>query len=400
MKYKKRLFLTAAAGIVLSLCCIPGNLKSRKPIESLTRPAGGEGDQEQKLLLELDGRKYPIAFPLLEVPMEETEIRQRLLEASEQLEGLFLKNNQDTDQIVSALYMPSVFPDTQIAVQWYLDSWDYVNPDGTVKNSRLKEAVAVKVQAELELQGQRELWEREIQIQPLKNPDGEQKVQMLESQMLSDQEDSKVREIELPKSVFGQSVIWYPETDNRWLWALTLTGAAVCTVVIGKNKEEEKIRKQCERSMQLDYPEIVSRLCLYMGAGISSRNAWERIVESYEKKSRETGKQKKAYEEMRAALYEMQSGVAESLAYERFGTRCRLPSYLKLGTLLSQNLRKGTGNLAELLEWESREAFENRKAFAKKMGEECESKLLLPMLLMLLTILIMVMYPAIMSFQI
>ena len=39
-------------------------------------------------------------------------------------------------------------------------------------------------------------------------------------------------------------------------------------------------------------------------------------------------------------------------------------------------------------------------ALAKKLGEECESKLLLPMLLLLVTILIMVMYPAAVSFQI
>lgn len=95
----------------------------------------------------------------------------------------------------------------------------------------------------------------------------------------------------------------------------------------------------------------------------------------------------------------MQNGVPESIAYEKFGARCRLPSYLKLGALLSQNLRKGTRNLSGLLEEESREAFENRKAYAKKLGEECESRLLFPMLLMLLTILVMVMYPAVTSFQ-
>jgi hypothetical protein len=76
-----------------------------------------------------------------------------------------------------------------------------------------------------------------------------------------------------------------------------------------------------------------------------------------------------------------------------------MPSYLKLGTLLSQNLRKGTKNLAELLAEESREAFEDRKAYARKQGEECESKLLLPMILLLLTVLIMIMYPAVVSFQ-
>lgn len=399
MTYKKKILFTAAAGILLSLCFLAGSMESREPLQVLLRPESGSGDQEQKLLAELSGRKYPVLISLLEVPMEEAEIRKRLLEAANRLEGLLLNNNQDADHIVSDLYMPAELPGTGITVGWYLDSWEYVKPDGTLDNSRLEEEVCVKVQAELRLQEQKELWEGEIRIQPPQNPDERQKAKMLAYQINSGQEDSADREVILPASILGQPVTWYPERDDRWLWMLMLTAAAVIAVMIGQKKEEERLIKQRERNMQMDYPEIVSRLGLYMGAGISSRKAWERIVENYEKKSVETGKQREAYEEMRTALYEMQSGVAESLAYERFGTRCRLPSYLKLGTLLSQNLRKGTRNLAELLEWESREAFENRKAFAKKMGEECESRLLLPMILMLLTILIMVMYPAILSFR-
>lgn len=151
--------------------------------------------------------------------------------------------------------------------------------------------------------------------------------------------------------------------------------------------------------MQLDYPEIVSRLSLYMGAGIGTRKAWERIVADYAKKGEPDPERHAAYEEMKTALREMQNGVTESAAYERFGTRCRMPAYLKLGTLLSQNLRKGTRNLADLLKEESREAFEDRKALAKRIGEECESRLLLPMMMMLLTILIMIMYPAASSFR-
>lgn len=399
MTYKKKILFTAAAGILLSLCFLAGSMESREPVQVLLRPESGSGDQEQKLLAELSGRKYPVLISLLEVPMEEAEIRKCLLEAANRLEGLLLNNNQDADHIVSDLYMPAELPGTGITVGWYLDSWEYVKPDGTVDNSRLEEEVCVKVQAELRLQEQKELWEGEIRIQPPQNPDERQKAEMLAYQINSGQEDSADREVILPASIFGQPVTWYSEKDDRWIWMLMLTAAAVIAVMIGQKKEEERLIKQRERNMQMDYPEIVSRLGLYMGAGISSRKAWERIVENYEKKSMETGKQREAYEEMRTALYEMQSGVAESLAYERFGTRCRLPSYLKLGTLLSQNLRKGTRNLAELLEWESREAFEDRKAFAKKMGEECESRLLLPMILMLLTILIMVMYPAILSFR-
>lgn len=181
---------------------------------------------------------------------------------------------------------------------------------------------------------------------------------------------------------------------------LMLTITALCASAVGYRKDMEKEEKKRERCMELDYAEIVNRLSLYMGAGMSTRKAWERIVENYEKEYEEEQRSRFAYNEMRTTLHEMQSGISEAAAYERFGTRCRMPAYLKLGTLLAQNLRRGTGNLAALLQEEAREAFEDRKALAKRMGEECESRLLLPMIMMLVTVLIIVMYPALVSFQV
>ena len=66
----------------------------------------------------------------------------------------------------------------------------------------------------------------------------------------------------------------------------------------------------------------------------------------------------------------MDSGVTEAEGYENFGRRCDLQIYIRLGALLSQNLRKGTKGLSELLKLESIQAFEERKARAKRLGEE------------------------------
>ena len=67
---------------------------------------------------------------------------------------------------------------------------------------------------------------------------------------------------------------------------------------------------------------------------------------------------------------------------------------------LSQNLRKGTKGLSELLKLESIQAFEERKARAKRLGEEAGTKLLLPMFLMLAVVLIIVIVPAFLTMQI
>lgn len=399
MKYRTKLWLTGLAGGILSLSFLFLGLHGQEPVRALERPVSGAGSREQTLQVELRGKRYPLEVTLQEIPLDASEQDRQLEDAVQRLEGLFLKENLDLDHIVSDVSMPSVFPDSQISIQWYLDSWEYVRPDGAVDNVALEAPALVRIQAVLSLDEQSRTWEREMTVRPPTDPDPEQRLQMLRYQVQRSQEEPS-KTVRLPDTVLDEPVTWYPDMDKRWMWIAGLTILALCGIAAGKRSEEEKQERQRERNMQLAYPDIVSRLSLYMGAGISTRRAWERIVESYEQENRENKNTKTAFEEMCTTLHEMQSGVPEALAYERFGTRCRLPSYLKLGTLLSQNLRRGTKNLAELLAEESREAFEDRKALAKKLGEECESKLLLPMILMLLTVLITIMYPAVVSFRV
>lgn len=56
--------------------------------------------------------------------------------------------------------------------------------------------------------------------------------------------------------------------------------------------------------------------------------------------------------------------------------------------------------VSELLKLESIQAFEERKARAKRLGEEAGTKLLLPMFLMLVVVLIIVIVPAFLTMQI
>ena len=62
----------------------------------------------------------------------------------------------------------------------------------------------------------------------------------------------------------------------------------------------------------------------------------------------------------------MKNKAAESECYEEYGIRCGLSVYRRFGTLLSQNLRKGSKGLSELLKRETGEMFEERKKQARK----------------------------------
>ena len=103
---------------------------------------------------------------------------------------------------------------------------------------------------------------------------------------------------------------------------------------------------------------------LLVQAGLTARKAFQKIALDYGK--REDGSKRAAYEEIRTACYEMDSGISEAEAYRRFGERCGQVKYKTLSTLLIQNLQKGSRYLSDLLEKEAVEAGRKEKRKSKR----------------------------------
>ena len=169
-------------------------------------------------------------------------------------------------------------------------------------------------------------------------------------------------------------------------------------ITAGEQRQKEQRKKEI-RQMQFDYPQLINKFSLYIGAGMTVRRAWIQIVKEYDKEKHYLG-ERTVYEEMRYTMNELKNGRPESECYEAFGRRCESPVYRKFGMLLSQNLRKGTKGLTNLLQREAQEAFEERKNMAKKLGEEAGTKLMIPLFLMLAVVFVIVTVPAFLTIQI
>ena len=164
--------------------------------------------------------------------------------------------------------------------------------------------------------------------------------------------------------------------------------------------EDKRLRKEREDQLLRDYPDLVSKITLLLQAGLTLRSAWDRITEDYES-SKELQRKKETryvYEEMRSIRNRLNAGVPEENAYEEFGRNCGNIRYLRLSSLLVQNLKKGTGGLIPLLRKEAAEAFAERKERVKQKGEEAGTRLLIPMAGILVLILAIIMIPAFLSF--
>lgn len=150
----------------------------------------------------------------------------------------------------------------------------------------------------------------------------------------------------------------------------------------------------------LDYPEMVSKFNVLVGAGMTIKQAWNIISAQYlNNRNKNTAAEMPAFEEMAKTWREICDGESEKMAYQRFADRIKMAPYHRFVRLLINNLQKGNSGLCMLLEQESERAFAERRMFAKKLGEEASTKLLLPMILMLGIVMAITMVPAITGFK-
>lgn len=168
----------------------------------------------------------------------------------------------------------------------------------------------------------------------------------------------------------------------------------IAAVLISLYIPQEKLkRQQKEREEQLlaDYPEIINKFILLLGAGLTVKGALGRILEE-----RKGEKLRYVYKELRYIYCEMNNGITEAAAFEQLGNRIRMIPYMRFGALVSQNLKKGSAQLIPLLELEAAEAFSQRKENARRRGEEASTKMLMPMMIMLGIVMAIIIIPAFM----
>lgn len=201
----------------------------------------------------------------------------------------------------------------------------------------------------------------------------------------------------LPDTFEGRKLQWRRKEERTGTMISMLAFGAAVFLPIAMEREEKNKEQKKKNQMILDYPGMVMKLTLFIEAGMSVRRAFQRVALDYKKKKTVMG-YRYAYEELLQSSYEMENGVSEGEAYMNFGQRCNEVHYKTLATLLVQNLKKGNQGLVQMLEQESVQAWEDRKRNARVLGETATTKLLVPMVLMLLVVVAVLLIPACLSF--
>ncbi len=375
----------------------------------INRPEQGEGSREVDLRVSASRDDSPedftedISLRISEREYTEEELKERMDQAVTYLEARVLRGNNDFFHIQEDLNFIEDIPGTGISVEWRPENYDLITDKGRVNNDNLKpEGIQTRVTARLIYRKTQRQHVFTFTIVPKALSGKEVLVKRLyeelEKQAHNSRQDSQWR---LPEELDGYALKW-EETEEGSGVAIILLGLfTAATLWIYSDKELEKRLKKRRNQMLMDYPEIINKFNLLVYAGMTIKQAWCRIAEDYSGNNSARKLNKRyAYEEMLLTAHELKLGMPEGNAYEQFGRRTGILAYMKFGSLIAQNLKKGSKGLAELLSREAMEAFEDRKELAKRLGEEAGTKLLGPMMIMLLIVLIIIVIPAFMSFTI
>lgn len=332
------------------------------------------------------------------------------------METEILNGNQDLLHIQKDLSLPDYLPEYGVFLSWNFlpdrnlpEEIGAISASGTVANEDLPEGQPLKGTLELTQslnilskdqreEGQRlrsDIYRYPVMIYPVELTERQRLLQLLKRTIQEENQKSITRDsLKLPAEIEGRKLRFREKQQHSWYFFPLLGLAAAIFLYARQRNEQEEARKKRKNSLTLDYPELVSKIMVYLGAGLTVRNALTRISHHYDEQVSTGREDHPLYEELRISCRQLEQNMPESQVYLALGTRTDLKCYTRLISLIEQNRKNGSRYLSQQLTLEMNEAFEERKNTAKRLGEEASTKLLLPLFLQLFIVMIVVLYPA------
>ena len=399
VRWKKQI-LCAAVGLALAAFAQALQNGSSR-LTSLERP-DFEGEEQQILVEGLGEEGIPLEVQISPRQYKPEEARALYQQILEELPGRILGENASLSQVEHDLELIREIPEYGVSLKWESSRPEFVDSYGRVNRQGMgEEKEEVWLRVELTDSHTSETYQLQAWVLPETTTPQENALLQLKERLKEEDYAQRYSSVlKLPEELEGKALAYRSLQEPVFASIAFLGVAAALMLVVKERSDREREIKERKNQLLLDYPELLSKMMIFLGAGMTARNAWEQMTEDY-LRLRKLGKREKrwVYEEMYEACGQMKRGIPEGQAYLEFGRRCGLPCYTKFAGFLEQSRKNGAKNLREHLRLEMEEAYEQRKHEAKRLGEEASTKLLLPLFLMLGVVMVMVAVPAMLEFM-
>lgn len=333
-----------------------------------------ESDVQEIYRLGIQAREY-----------SEKEFRERARAMRTYIDSVILGENRDLEHISTDMVFPTKSEDEGLRVTWETDYPTIISNTGEVDLQDVDGSADINITATIKDDNYSEeyyITATVVESTDLSSTD------IAKSELLELEEKSRISEqFVLPEQINNVQVIREGDDYESQNAQLLIFGLIIIAIFgyyrISRLREAGSMR---DEEIGEAYYGFVSRLSIYMGAGFTLQRSLAAAIRN------EPCKYLRA--EFESSLVYISSGVSEAKVYSELGRRIGLEEYMRLMSLISQNLAYGNSNLLSLLDTEVRNSYFLKKENIRKRGEQASEKLLVPSAILMLLVIIVVMYPA------
>ena len=340
------------------------------------------GEEKENVTVSIAPRRY-----------SEKERTVLMREVKRYIEKTLPGENADLMHVTKPLCFPGECPGSPVTLEWMPEDYNLILQDGSLGEISQEDfPIQTSVTAVIRYDEFEEEYTLPVTITGISRTAKESLREQVDAALQQADEDSREADaLILPEKIGGIRAHW---KYQRSMLLPALCGAIIAAALLLLREQEERLEKEIRRrkeELEREYPVFVHRMVLMLGAGMTVRRSWESILQE----DAEGGRAAYLYREMQYALRRMNAGIPETEVYREFGQRA--PGYEQFSQLLVQVIRKGNRGMQEMMMREAKDAERKRREMAARLGETAGTRLLLPMMMLLILALVIVMAPAMLS---
>ena len=380
-------------GSFLSILLLYKSRGETSDADVLIREENGK-KQSIKLVAESEYGEEDIEIELLSRTYSEEEIVNMKENFLDELKLTVLSGNSSFEEIYDDLAFPEALEGYPFTLGYRVRPRGIVDSSGAIIND-IDEETPIELEITYSLEDFEEKETIEGFILPQTKSEEEEFTKKLKKYLDNENENNRSsKTLILPTQINGVNIKWSKKKCTKVPAIIVLT--VVCAgFVFFKDRilsgENEKKRRE---KIILEYPDFAVKYALLNEAGLTHRQIVDRLASEFEKK-----KDSPIYEEIYKVSLDVKGGVPLTDALDSMSKNCGVREITFFVGLINRNIKKGGREISAELRKAADESSSEKREKIRRKAETAGTRLLLPMVFLLIIVFALIMIPAFDSFS-
>ena len=350
--------------------------------------------QSIKLVAESEYGEEDIEIELLSRTYSEEEIVNMKEKFLDELKLTVLSGNSSFEEIYDDLAFPEALEGYPFTLGYRVRPRGIVDSSGAIIND-IDEETPIELEITYSLEDFEEKETIEGFILPQTKSEEEEFTKKLKKYLDNENENNRSsKTLILPTQINGINIKWSKKKSTKVPAIIVLTVVCAGFVFFKDRILSEENEKKRREKIIIEYPDFAVKYALLNEAGLTHRQIVDRLASEFEKK-----KDSPIYEEIYKVSLDVKGGVPLTDALDGMSKNCGVREITFFVGLINRNIKKGGREISAELRKAADESSSEKREKIRRKAETAGTRLLLPMVFLLIIVFALIMIPAFDSFS-